>query len=46
MGKSRKDLILAAFQKFDRDGDGVVTVADMKGFVGGWGGKVSWSHDC
>ena len=33
MGKSRKDIILAAFQKFDKDGDGVVTVADLKGLV-------------
>ncbi|XP_062509566.1 calcyphosin-like protein isoform X2 [Corticium candelabrum] len=31
MSKARKDLIIRAFHKLDRSGDGVVTIEDLKG---------------
>ena len=31
MNNARKTLIIKAFQKLDRTGDGVVTVEDLKG---------------
>ena len=31
MNKSRKELVNMAFNKFDRTGDGVITVEDLKG---------------
>jgi Ca2+-binding EF-hand superfamily protein len=31
MSKARKDIIIKAFHKLDRSGDGVVTIEDLKG---------------
>lgn len=31
MSRCRQEVVLLAFQKLDRTGDGVVTVDDMKG---------------
>ena len=31
MSKTRKDVILQAFRKLDKTGDGVVTIEDLKG---------------
>lgn len=31
MSNARKELITLAFKKFDRTGDGVITVDDLKG---------------
>ena len=33
MSESRKAIIMSAFRKMDRTGDGVITVADLKGYV-------------
>ena len=30
MNQARKDLVMKAFQKFDKTGDGIITVADLK----------------
>ena len=32
MSQSRRDIIMKAFKKMDRTGDGVITVADLKGY--------------
>ena len=31
MNKSRRELVLKAFNKLDKTGDGVITVDDLKG---------------
>jgi Ca2+-binding EF-hand superfamily protein len=33
MSKARKDIIIKAFHKLDRSGDGVVTIEDLKGYM-------------
>ena len=33
MSKSRVDIIMKAFVKLDKTGDGVITVDDLKGWV-------------
>ena len=33
MSKARVDIIMKAFVKLDKTGDGVITVDDLKGFV-------------
>ena len=32
MSKSRVDIIMKAFVKLDRTGDGVITIEDLKGY--------------
>lgn len=32
MSQPRKDIVMSAFKKMDRTGDGVITVADLKGY--------------
>ena len=33
MSQSRKDIVMKAFTKLDRTGDGVITVDDLKGYA-------------